>query len=315
MCQYPTQMERRLLALLSTLNQTKRHYRVMMGYSQQQVVRNEIADQTVQQLDLLQHQIAVDPISCMYWENSHWRLPQRKVWDSFALFVVRGSVRVYFAEHEEELTAGHVALIPNGMQHRMEWFGDDPALQQFSLHAHINDRFGRSLFERLSQHVVAVPHHLEWADRLHALAAVYAQDRPLARRLLEPALRQMLVDMVINGISFQHNDSTGDYRIDTMTELVLGDMSYDWSVTELAGQVGLGVVQFRKLCHRHLGCGPNQWMAQRRLQEACRLLQSTEESVADIAATVGFSSSDYFQRSFKRALGCTATEYRRTKAV
>jgi AraC-like DNA-binding protein len=43
------------------------------------------------------------------------------------------------------------------------------------------------------------------------------------------------------------------------------------------------------------------------------LLQSTEESVAEVAATVGYGSEAAFNRAFKRELDCPPAQFRRKR--
>lgn len=43
-------------------------------------------------------------------------------------------------------------------------------------------------------------------------------------------------------------------------------------------------------------------------------LEQTDWSVADVAEQTGFASSSYFHRMFKRSLGVTPTDFRRSKA-
>lgn len=53
---------------------------------------------------------------------------------------------------------------------------------------------------------------------------------------------------------------------------------------------------------------------QLRIRKACELLEQTDWSVADVAEQTGFASSSYFHRMFKRSLGVTPTDFRRSKA-
>jgi AraC family transcriptional regulator len=49
-----------------------------------------------------------------------------------------------------------------------------------------------------------------------------------------------------------------------------------------------------------------------RLNEAKRRLKESDESITDIAAALGFSSSQHFSTHFKKMFGCTPTSYRRS---
>ncbi|MMZ62089.1 Arabinose operon regulatory protein [compost metagenome] len=52
-----------------------------------------------------------------------------------------------------------------------------------------------------------------------------------------------------------------------------------------------------------------------RIEKACQLLLETDWPVADIAMQTGFASTSYFHRMFKRALGVTPTDYRRSRPI
>ncbi len=65
-----------------------------------------------------------------------------------------------------------------------------------------------------------------------------------------------------------------------------------------------------RLLKENLGMTFSEYVAKLRMDRACELLSSTSLSVADIAAVVGYGSVEYFNRSFRRILGTTPTEYR-----
>ncbi len=56
---------------------------------------------------------------------------------------------------------------------------------------------------------------------------------------------------------------------------------------------------------------PGQFVTQLRIREACRLLVQTDKSVGEIARMVGFNDPLYFARRFQRAVGESASAYRR----
>jgi AraC-like DNA-binding protein len=47
-----------------------------------------------------------------------------------------------------------------------------------------------------------------------------------------------------------------------------------------------------------------------RLSTAARLLQETAHSIAEVAGEVGFADQSYFDKQFKRAFGCTPSQFR-----
>ena len=49
-----------------------------------------------------------------------------------------------------------------------------------------------------------------------------------------------------------------------------------------------------------------------RIREACRLLETTEDSSAEIARESGFNDIKFFYQTFKKTMGMTPAKYRKT---
>jgi AraC-like DNA-binding protein len=54
-----------------------------------------------------------------------------------------------------------------------------------------------------------------------------------------------------------------------------------------------------------------EYLVQRRVQEAIRLLKNPSASIADVCYTVGFGDQSYFTRTFRRYVGTAPSAYRR----
>lgn len=67
-----------------------------------------------------------------------------------------------------------------------------------------------------------------------------------------------------------------------------------------------------RLFRKHFNMRPTEYIMQIRLQEAKRLLLSSSWEVNEIAEECGFNNSNYFSVSFKKAEGCTPSEFRKS---
>lgn len=65
-----------------------------------------------------------------------------------------------------------------------------------------------------------------------------------------------------------------------------------------------------KLLRRHYSTSFRQLILETRLQKALWLLENTSDSCAQIAATLGFYSSQHFTQAFKKRFGRTPSQYR-----
>jgi AraC-like DNA-binding protein len=73
----------------------------------------------------------------------------------------------------------------------------------------------------------------------------------------------------------------------------------------------LGEQAFRKKFKRLTGVTPAQYRAKRLIEQACLLLEQTDETCRAIARRLGFESEFYFSRRFKQLVGAAPRDYRR----
>jgi len=74
---------------------------------------------------------------------------------------------------------------------------------------------------------------------------------------------------------------------------------------------GWGYESFRKSFTRKMGVSPGQYIIQRRIDEACRLLRSGRLSVKETAEILGYRSPYEFSAQFRRVTGWSPGSYRR----
>lgn len=84
-----------------------------------------------------------------------------------------------------------------------------------------------------------------------------------------------------------------------------------WSVGGLARRVGLSRPVFARRFSAKVGDTPLGYLRKLRLDLASVMLHDTDESVASIANTVGYTSEFAFNRAFQRARGTPPGRYRR----
>ncbi len=104
----------------------------------------------------------------------------------------------------------------------------------------------------------------------------------------------------------------------TSDRVVAAALRYMWdhldsnlSVDEVADAVGISGRQLGRHFQQALGRTINEELRRKRMEEARRLLRTTDHAIADIVPLVGFASVPYFHRAFLRAFGTTPYKYRR----
>ena len=86
------------------------------------------------------------------------------------------------------------------------------------------------------------------------------------------------------------------------------------SPSALADSVGLDLWQFCRKFKSVTGKTCNEFIAERRMSEAMRLLSRGDLMVKEVAYRVGFEDPNYFSRRFRRVVGKSPTSYRRSDA-
>jgi AraC-like DNA-binding protein len=83
------------------------------------------------------------------------------------------------------------------------------------------------------------------------------------------------------------------------------------TVEHLAGIAGLSVSQFNRRFRRLLRLSPMEYVLSLRVQEAQRLLATTDAPLAEIALAAGFCDQSHFTKRFRHVTGMTPLGYRR----
>ena len=108
-----------------------------------------------------------------------------------------------------------------------------------------------------------------------------------------------------HGLSRRQRQRVTDY-VDTHPDCRL-------TLSELAGVAGLGVSQFKVLFKRAFGVPVHQYVIQRRVANATRLLLRGDKSIAQVALAAGFAHQSHMARCMRRVIGVTPTEVLRSR--
>jgi AraC-like DNA-binding protein len=91
------------------------------------------------------------------------------------------------------------------------------------------------------------------------------------------------------------------------------DPAHPWTIMKLSKQVGLSRTRLAERFRHFLGESPMAYLAQWRLKLGAEILESSNDSVAAVAATVGYGSEAAFNRAFKREFDCPPAQFRRQR--
>ena len=82
------------------------------------------------------------------------------------------------------------------------------------------------------------------------------------------------------------------------------------TLDELIEISGMSRRNFLRTFESTLGCPPITYLIRLRIRQACKLLQQSDNSITEIAMSVGFSDSNYFSRKFRSLTGSSPRDFR-----
>jgi AraC family transcriptional regulator len=89
-------------------------------------------------------------------------------------------------------------------------------------------------------------------------------------------------------------------------------LAEDIALDDLAAAAGVGRFHFLRLFKNSLGITPHRFVMDQRLAAARKLLAETDQRLADVAASAGFSSQSHLCTTMRRRLGVTPKQWRRS---
>ncbi len=106
------------------------------------------------------------------------------------------------------------------------------------------------------------------------------------------------------------SDASTHKNLSRAVDVVRKRFSEHIAVADMATAADLTVPQLERLSNRVLGISPKQIIMRFRLEEALRLLETTDKSLVEISSLCGYYDQSDFTRHFRRAVGWSPSGWR-----
>jgi AraC-like DNA-binding protein len=161
----------------------------------------------------------------------------------------------------------------------------------------------------------------EWIESsIRYLASERASTRPGRAALLAKLAEALFIETLRQYMAELPPERTGwlaaarDPAVGRTLAAIHREPAQAWTVAELAKQAGVSRSVFAARFNELLGEAPLAYVARWRLQLGARLLETTDDSVLQIALQVGYESEAAFNRAFKREFSLPPARYRRRRS-
>jgi len=133
----------------------------------------------------------------------------------------------------------------------------------------------------------------------------------LAELLFVETIRRYINDLPEGEVGWLAG--TRDSIVGHALALLHENPSHPWTISDLARQVGLSRSRLADRFRHYLGESPMAYLALWRLKLGAEILRNTDNSVAEIAMSVGYGSEAAFNRAFKRHFDSPPAHFRRLR--
>lgn len=163
---------------------------------------------------------------------------------------------------------------------------------------------------------VPEPDRPEWTARIHALHDELARRRDGHR---EAALAHLVLLLV--GVSRLAVDVVGDLRenreplLAEVFDVIEQRYPQQLSLRDVAAAVNISPGHLTSTVRRQTGRTVQQWITERRMVQARRLLAVTDLPIGEVGRRVGFPDAGYFARTFGKVHGMSPARWQQAGAT
>ena len=241
-----------------------------------------------------------------------------------------GEGEMIFDDKSIHYGPGAVSVIPANCLHTTvsreqslnEWAYFFVDLQSLLESAYPNDAiFVESVMRRLDNHSVFYPNAA--ADTLHFASMIelamneYKPDH-IDRDYHNGIVQGLLVSLLLLAARKADEDAEplpprvpGLRQIMPAMEYINRNYMNPVTIAELAAACSLSEAQLRRKFQEYLRMSPLDQLTLVRIRNGCRLMNTTSESMLEIALHVGYQSVSSFERNFQKLLGMSPCQYKK----
>lgn len=233
--------------------------------------------------------------------------------EQILIYCTEGKGSIILNENSHLLMADHFFIIPAGMRHSYQSDVHDP----WSIYWIHFSGIKAGLFTR--QACCPIPVERGKFSRTNERIGLFSDIfRNLGRGFSIETLEYANLCLSYLLASFTHLSQYRELRkadekdpVAMSINFMLENLKQKLRLEEIAQQTELSASHFSRLFQQKTGHSPIDYFIQLKIQRACRLLDNTGWSIAEVARESGFDDQFYFSRTFRKVMSMSPATYRK----
>ncbi len=221
---------------------------------------------------------------------------------SYLTLIVAGATTERFSNRAERLVGGDVQFMRAGEVH-----SNDYAVPTRCLHVELD-----GMMEALGDAGGSLATGPLRDPRSSVLAAMIREELQQRDDLAPLAIDGLLFALLTRGARSRHADD-GPRWLTRVRDALQASYRQKVSLEQLSHIAGVHPAHLCREFHRRTGRTIGAYVRDLRIAHACRLLDGSSVTLAEIAIDCGFADQSHFASAFRRTMGVTPGRYRRMK--
>lgn len=264
------------------------------------------------------------------YHNADWNWKQVSSPFTRLYYVTKGHARIVLPDRVQELTPGHLYLIPAFTTHSNE---SDGVFEHYYVHIYEDAQSDSGFLEDFIFPIEVLAKDIDLAlfkrlceinptMRLPKSNPMSYDNNPMLLQSIAKNKQRILCDRVESrGILYQliarflkdaqPKSETGDDRIQKCLTYIRKNINQNIKIDMLAEIVCLSRDHLIRLFKKETGLTPIQYINIKKMEKAQLLLVSGNMSIKEIAFMLSYEDHSYFIRLFKKITGKTPQDYRK----
>ena len=229
--------------------------------------------------------------------------------DYYLLFMVQGELHTVFPGGTRHLHSGDFVIFPPHYHYTYHSTSCEPMNY---LYAHFTGSYAEKFLSLCGFGELPCRHSVKDDAEISALFQelydCFEIDTPLSH-----LKRGCILEKILLRLSETMQDHATPHPLERSLRRIHSSYQENLRIPELARLENLSNSRFITVFRERMGISPAAYIIKKRMSAACELLENTDISVKQVGILVGYNDPHFFSKIFKRHLGLSPVEYRKSK--